>query len=106
MRSGELRYTVAIDVRAAYDTLEISLMDLVRSHRQEILDLIERLRGQDIQQVEEQIYKRFSLDLCPACQKAYVANPLEFRPHAPPAAGAMDVDAFLRSLGYGGGEQP
>lgn len=39
-----LRYTVEIDVRAAYDKLEVTLTDLVRDHRAEILELIERMK--------------------------------------------------------------
>jgi hypothetical protein len=106
MQPGELRYTVTIDVRAAYDTLEVSLMDLVRNHRQEILDLLERLRGQDIQQVEDQIYKHFQRDLCPACHRGYIANPLQFEPESRGAEENVDVDTFLRSLGFGGGDTP
>ena len=39
-----LRYNVEIDVRAAYDKLEVSLMDLVRDHREELLARIEKMK--------------------------------------------------------------
>ncbi|MCC6144509.1 MAG: hypothetical protein IT368_11950 [Candidatus Hydrogenedentes bacterium] len=107
MRPTDLRYTVTIDIRAAYDTLEVSLMDLVRSHRQEILDLIAQMEKADIRQVEEQIYKQIRLDLCPACQRAYLLDPLRFQPRRQPHLRTdFDVDTFLRSLGLGRRDDP
>ena len=41
---GALRYTVNIDVRAAYEQLEVGLADLVRDHRSELIALTERFR--------------------------------------------------------------
>lgn len=73
-----LRYTVTIDVRAAYEELEVGLMDLVRDHRSEILTLIEQLKDRSPQEIEETVYKRIKLDLCPACQRAFIASPLHF----------------------------
>ena len=98
-----LRYTVSVDVRAAYDREEIGLADLVRDHRRELLDLIEQLRGKSEAEIEESVYKRIQLDLCPACQRAFVRNPMRFQP-GEQAAPAFDVDTFLRSLGYGSRE--
>ena len=97
---GSLRYHVKIDVRAAYDKLEVGLAELVRDHRQEMLRLIERLEGKSSKELEETIYKHVEFDLCPACQRAYLRAPLRFHPEegeAPP----VDIDVFLRSLGYG-----
>lgn len=102
MHRHALRYTVTIDVRAAYDEIEIGLADLVRSHRQEILALIERLRHCDPAEIEEQVYKQFRLDLCPACQRAYLRDPLRFRPPAVAERDGIGMDEFLRSLGFGG----
>ncbi len=104
MQKGDLRYTVTVEVRAAYDELEISLADLVRDHRSEILALIARMRRSDAQTLEEQVYKRITLDLCPTCQRAYIRNPLRFHPEQGGAAGPVDIDGFLRSLGYGDNE--
>ncbi|HIJ65029.1 MAG TPA: hypothetical protein HPP77_03690 [Candidatus Hydrogenedentes bacterium] len=97
-----LRYTVKIDVRAAYDELEIGLAELVRNHRQELLDLIERLKNKDPRELEETIYKCITLDLCPSCQRAYIRGPLRFHPEQGVPRPDIDVDKFLRSLGYGG----
>ena len=101
-----LRYTVSIDVRAAYDEIEVHLLDLVTDHRQEMLDLIERLKHRDPQEIEEQVYKKLSLDLCPRCQKAFLKSPLRFHPEQGGADKEIGVDAFLRSLGYGQKDKP
>ncbi len=101
-----LRYTVKIDVHAAYDEMEIGLLDLVRSHREEIQELVAKLHKQDAEEIESQIYKRIRLDLCPACQRRFLRAPLHFHasssaPAPDQEAGPVDVDAFLRSLGFG-----
>lgn len=101
MGEKELRYTVTIDVRAAYDEMEVGLSDLVRNHRREILELIEQLRQRDPVEVEEQVYKKIKLDLCPRCQKIFIAAPLRFHPEQEPKDCEIDIDAFLRSLGFG-----
>jgi hypothetical protein len=99
---GSLRYTVKIDVRAAYDELEIGLADLVRDHRAEMLELIERLKHRDPREIEETIYKSFQFDLCPQCHRAYIRNPLRFHPEHGIPEDEIDIDGFLRSLGMGG----
>lgn len=101
LRKNSLRYTVTIDVRAAYNDIEVGLAELVRDHRQEILALIERLRHRDPQEVEEQVYKRISLDLCPACHAAFIKDPLRFHPEQTGENDEIDIDSFLRSLGFG-----
>ncbi len=101
LKKGELRYTVKIDVRAAYDELEVGLTDLVRDHRQEMLDLIERIKNKDPKKLEETIYKFITLDLCPKCQQAYIRDPLRFHPEQGGQEGEIDIDGFLRSLGIG-----
>ncbi len=98
MKKGVLRYTVKIDVRAAYDELEIGLADLMRDHRAELLALIERLKNKSPQEIEETVYKGIRLDLCPACQRAYIRNPLRFHPEQGEESD-IDIDSFLRSLG-------
>lgn len=102
MRLRDLRYTVSIDVKAAYDEMDISLADLVRDHREEILALIERMKRCDPKELEEQVYKRITLDLCPNCQRAFIRYPLRFHPEQGAPESPVDIDSFLRSLGYGG----
>jgi len=98
-----LRYTVKIDVRAAYDELEVGLVDLVRDHRAEILALIERLKDKSAREIEETIYTNLQLDLCPSCQRAFIRSPLRFHPEQGAPEPGVDIDTFLRSLGLGGG---
>lgn len=102
LEKGSLRYIAKIDVRAAYDDLEIGLADLVRDHRAELLALIERLKNKSPQEIEETVYKGLRLDLCPACQRAYIKNPLRFHPEQSGEATGIDIDGFLRSLGFPG----
>lgn len=103
MAPGALRYTVSIEVRAAYDDIEVGLADLVRDHRAEILALLDKMRHQEPVELEAQVYKRFQRDLCPDCQKAYLRDPLAFSPRNRPEedADAVNIDDFLRSLGFG-----
>ena len=96
-----LRYRVTIDIRAAYEELEVGLMDLLRDHRAEMQRLIKKLENTEAKEVEESVYKSIKLDLFPSCQKAYIRNPLRFHPEQAPDGEAVDIDAFLRSLGYG-----
>ena len=98
-----LRYTVNIDVHAAYDQMEIGLTELVRDHRAEMLALIERLKHKSADEIEETVYKRLKLDLCPSCQRAFIRNPLCFHPEQGAAHDEIDIDAFLRALGKGKG---
>ena len=101
LAKNDLRYTVSIDVRAAYDQLEVGLADLVRDHRAEIRALIERLKHKSAREVEETVYKCIKLDLCPSCQRAFIRKPLRFHPEQGAPESDIDIDSFLRSLGMG-----
>ena len=104
MAGGQLRYRVKIDVHAAYDKLEVGLTELVQDHRQEMLRLIEQMENRSPKELEETVYKHIELDLCPACQSAYIRHPLNFHPEESVPA-PVDIDGFLRSLGYGKPEE-
>lgn len=106
LRETDLRYVVTIDIRAAFSEIQISLADLIRDHRREILELIEQLKGRDPQELEEQVYKKLNLDLCPHCQRAYIADPLHFHPEQGPRDAPIDIEEFLRSLGFGTTQEP
>jgi hypothetical protein len=98
-----LRYRVRIDVRAAYDTLEIGLADLIRDHQAELVELLEKLKHKDPKEIEETIYKLIEIDLCPTCQKAFIRDPLRFHPEQGVPDEEFNIDDLLRSLGYGTG---
>jgi hypothetical protein len=97
----DLRYTVKIEAHAAYDEMEVGLTELVRDHRQEMIELIEQMRHKPTREIEESIYKHAHLDLCPRCYRAFVRDPLHFHPEQVPSLPDIDIDGFLRSLGYG-----
>ena len=103
---GTLRYTVTINVKAAYDELEVGLLDLVRDHQDELLRLIAQLEEKSVKEMEESIYKHFQLELCPSCQRIFLDAPLRFNPHTEPKDAEVDIDSLLRSLGYGASEHP
>jgi len=75
--AGEsLRYEARIQVYAAYDPLELTADDLARDHRAQIRALLKTLEQMDPQEVEESVYKEFLFDLCMACQRRYLRDPL------------------------------
>lgn len=72
----EVRYLVRIEVKAAYDPLELVREDLERDLRAEMEALVERMQGMSREEAENQIYREFRFDLCPPCQREYVRRPL------------------------------
>ncbi|HOD50574.1 MAG TPA: hypothetical protein PKY01_08975 [Candidatus Hydrogenedentes bacterium] len=98
MKRTDTRYKVKIDVRIAKGDLEFSLLDLFRDHKKELEDLVRQFADKDPKELEETIYKGFELDLCPACQRAYIRAPLRFHPEQGLPDTGIDIDAFLRSL--------
>ena len=77
----DVRYVVKVEVYAAYDPLEITDEDLKKDHKQEIADLLSDMNGMDAEELEEGVYKRLRFDLCAACQRRYLANPLAIKVH-------------------------
>ena len=72
----EVRYIARIEVFAAYDPMELTTRDVEADHLQEIRDLLRRMAEMDPQELEDQVYKRLTFDLCPPCRKKYLAQPL------------------------------
>ncbi len=72
----ETRYVVRIEVVAAYDPMEITADDLKESRIDEIRALLKRMETMDPQELEDQVYKKLTFDLCPGCRKKYIENPL------------------------------
>ena len=101
MPENTLRYTVTVDVRAVYENAHIGLLELVQDHRKELIALIDRLKNKSTHEIEETIYKELKLDLCPSCQRAYIRDPLHFHPEQGEPRDGIDIETFLRSLGYG-----
>ena len=76
LAKSEVRYEVRIEVRAAYDPLEITEEDLANDVRAEIAKLLRQLDGISEEDAQSEVYRQFEFDLCAACQKRYVREPL------------------------------
>ena len=72
----EVRYVVRIEVKAAYDPLELTRDDMARDLRGEMEALIERMHGMSREEAADQVYREFRFDLCPPCQRNYLKGPL------------------------------
>lgn len=70
-----VRYEVRIEVKSAYDPLELSTEDLARAE-QDLHDVLERLRGYSVKEAQDEVYREFRFDLCASCQRAFLAEPL------------------------------
>ena len=70
MEDSRVRYTLRVELFAAYDILKITGKDLSpdRDLRQEIDDLIKRLEKEDPQKLTDEVYFRLEQDLCPKCR--------------------------------------
>ncbi|MBI3271349.1 MAG: hypothetical protein HYZ53_20325 [Planctomycetes bacterium] len=71
-----VRYEVRIEVKSAYDPLELTQEDLEKDHHREIAEILDRLNQMDPKAVQDQVYARFDLDLCAKCQSVFVKDPL------------------------------
>ncbi len=102
LRKEELRYRVKIEVCAVYEQNEIHLADIIRDHQQEILQLIRKMEGMSAEELEEQIYKGFEFDLCPACHRKYIQSPLRFAGekgnNGKDESVGADIEGFLRNI--------
>lgn len=70
-----VRYEVRIEVKSAYDPLEITEEDLARAE-ENLRKALERLKDYTAQQAQDEVYRSFAFDLCAMCQRAFLSNPL------------------------------
>ena len=70
------RYLVRIASYAAYDGLEIGLLDLTRNFEREIKDLLKKIEKRRKKRLEKDIYVGFEFVLCKKCRDNYVRDPL------------------------------
>lgn len=73
----DVRYEVEIVVKAGYDVMELNL-DEVREtdYSAELERLKAAIERKTAEELEEEVYKRFTFDLCLRCQREYVKDPL------------------------------
>ena len=76
LEKGQLRYTVKIQVFAAYDELEVSGKDLLKSHKAEIQRLIEQTSHMTEEELMREVYVELRFDLCRECQREYLKQPI------------------------------
>ncbi|HUR39216.1 MAG TPA: hypothetical protein VM222_06970 [Planctomycetota bacterium] len=70
-----VRYEVTIEVKSAYDPMEITTDDLADAAKN-LRDAVERVKDLSEQEAMDEVYKAFRFDLCRTCQKAYLRAPL------------------------------
>jgi hypothetical protein len=79
LTDSEVRYEVRIEVKAAYDPLEVSAEDLAKDYRTEIAKVLRQLEGISTTEAQNQVYRVFNFDLCPDCQRRYIRSLLSVR---------------------------
>lgn len=72
----EVRYEVTIEIKSAYDPMEIIQKDLKQDHLKEIERLMHQMKDNDPQELQDEVYRVFKFDLCRSCQKKLLKNPL------------------------------
>lgn len=73
---SNVRYEVTIEVKAAYDPMELTEDDLDQDLDSKIDETIEELKELSEQEANDQVYKKMTFHLCPACQKEYIDDPI------------------------------
>ncbi len=73
---SEVRYEVKIEVKAAYDPLEVTEEDLAQDVRAQIARVLRQLEGISEEEAQNEVYRQFQFDLCASCQKKYIKKPL------------------------------
>ena len=74
--SEDVRYEMTIEIKSAYDAMEITRADLNKDFNDEILNLLNKMKHKTQQELEDEVYKLFKFDLCMECQKEMLKNPL------------------------------
>jgi hypothetical protein len=76
LKESEVRYELKIEVKAAYERLNVTEKDFGRDYRAEIARVLQQLEDLSLVEAQNQVYRLFEFDLCPSCQRTYVLNPL------------------------------
>ena len=70
-----MRYEVRIEVKAAHDPQAVAA-EAVDDCLAEIRRLLRQLEGLTDDEIMKRVYQTFAFDLCAACQRQYIENPL------------------------------
>jgi hypothetical protein len=71
------RFTVKMEVFAAHDPAELTEADLDQDHMDEIGEMLEEMEDREEKpESPTPSYKKLQYDLCPACHKKFLGDPL------------------------------
>ena len=70
---------VRIEVKSAYDPLELTDEDLKKAS-ETLKEAAEAVRSLSADEAMDEVYREFRFDLCRTCQKAFLKSPLGPRP--------------------------
>jgi len=70
-----VRYEVRIEVKSAYDPLEITTEDLADASKK-LREAVDAVRGLTAEEAMDEVYREFRFDLCRTCQKQFIKAPL------------------------------
>ncbi|HLY72726.1 MAG TPA: hypothetical protein VKU80_01295 [Planctomycetota bacterium] len=74
-----VRYEVRIEVKSAYDPLELTDEDLARA-AENLKEAVRGVQHLSAQEAMDEVYKEFRFDLCRTCQKRFIQAPLGVPP--------------------------
>lgn len=72
----DLRYVVKMEIYAAFDPAAVDSEEEDRDHLEEIQDILERMDDAPGDEIGDDVYQQLRFDLCPACRKKFLNNPL------------------------------
>lgn len=75
-RSGDGHFIVRVEVFAAAGRLEIPDEDQRRDHAADIREIVAHTESMSVDEIEDGVYRSFRFDLCPACQRRYLRDPI------------------------------
>lgn len=76
----DVRYEVEIVVKSAYDPMELNLDEIAQAdHSAELERLAKVIAGKTAEELEAEVYKKFTFDLCLRCQREFIKDPLPRR---------------------------
>jgi hypothetical protein len=70
-----VRYEVRIEVKSAYDPMELTDEDLANASRN-LKAAVEAVKNLSADDAMDEVYKEFRFDLCRTCQKLFIKAPL------------------------------
>jgi hypothetical protein len=70
-----VRYEVRIEVKSAYDPMELTDDDLAKAAA-ELKQAAEAVQKLSAEEAMDEVYKEFRFDLCRTCQKQFIKAPL------------------------------